>query len=624
MSAEADSWIKFVRRYGPIPRADNMYDETIQRAARRTGIKPIFFVHPKRGDVCASFDPLVGALKSVILTGEAGDGKTHLCREAWESLMGDPEEWETDETYLCTSIKTASGDFVPLHVIRDLSAWVPQRDAEWPEEKAALLEAFSNSLFGSDAREYFLIAANDGQLIETWRRLPDSVAVCKARELFATLLCEDRAEEPGIPLYFLNLSRGSSADLLDQAIKAFLEHKGWKECLRSAEVDSYLAFGSQSPIRRNFELLETELVQQRLRALFQLCDYNGLHIPIRQILLLLSNIVLGNPDCKDNLMVPADISQIINSRSSARASIYNNIFGGNLSDNHRESIPVFSHLDRFRIGFETTNRIDNLLIFGEANANLRPYFDQLLGSDTFYGADDNYRQAQWDYIEGADEDETRMTEFLAQLIAQRRALFFKIPVEQEEELRLWELTVFTFAGEYLTRVVQILRFGAKVERSILARLVRGLNRIFVGMLIATDRELFLATSLAFSNAKVSRMLEERVSVSPRLGEKVEIIIDNGIPALNVVLSPARNCVFRLNLTRFEFLSRVACGALPNSFSKECYEDALSFKAQLLAALEERRRDEPPEFDASVLSFRLLDLDDAGNPTEEPVEVSTDD
>ena len=35
------------------------------------------------------------------------------------------------------------------------------------------------------------------------------------------------------------------------------------------------------------------------------------------------------------------------------------------------------------------------------------------------------------------------------LTEQRRGLFFKIPDEQAGELRLWDLSVFTGAGEYL-------------------------------------------------------------------------------------------------------------------------------------------------------------------------------
>ena len=45
-----------------------------------------------------------------------------------------------------------------------------------------------------------------------------------------------------------------------------------------------------------------------------------------------------------------------------------------------------------------------------------------------------------------------------------------------------------------------------MERPILARLVKGLNRVFVGMLVSSDRELLLATSISFSSSKVSQVL----------------------------------------------------------------------------------------------------------------------
>ena len=43
--------------------------------------------------------------------------------------------------------------------------------------------------------------------------------------------------------------------------------------------------------------------------------------------------------------------------------------------------------------------------------------------------------------------------------------------------------------------------------------------------------------------------------------------------------------FTLSPVRFEFLCRVAEGALPGSFSNECLEDMLAFKAKLLRKAE---------------------------------------
>jgi hypothetical protein len=592
-----------------------MFDERITNAAKRAGVTPISFDQPIREKVCAAFDSRDP--KSVILTGEAGDGKTHLCRQVWEMLGGSADTWGKEEHVSIPIVR----DGPLLHIIKDLSAWVPPQHSDWPNDKLELLQRFSASLFKQSRSEYFLIAANDGQLVETWRRLPDSTDILKTRDLFETLLVEEHTQTEGVPLCFFNLSRTASSDLLDRALSALLNHEGWRACPDRTDAPPDF-WGPECPIRRNYEILSSSLFQKRLLQLFKLCDYNQIHIPIRQILLLLTNAVLGHPDAKDKLMLPKDIRKVIETGTRYKASIYNNVFGGNLSEARRDSIPVFNHLGGFRIGHETTNRIDNLLIFGAANPELREQFSQLLGDDPFYGANAVYCNAQWDYIESGDEDETKAADFLQQLVAQRRALFFKILPEQEEDLHLWELTVFHYAGEYLERVVKVLNGDGRVELPILSRLVRGLNRIFVGMLVCNDRELFLATGLSFSNARVSRMLEERISVKRRLGESVEIsLLPNGLPCLNVTLSANAVRPFRLNLTRYEFLSRVAEGALPNSFSKECYEDLLAFKSQLLTSLKQRREEGGEQPNGDVLTFRLLDLDDSGNPTEQTVEVA---
>ncbi|TMQ20807.1 MAG: hypothetical protein E6J90_15690, partial [Deltaproteobacteria bacterium] len=89
-------------------------------------------------------------------------------------------------------------------------------------------------------------------------------------------------------------------------------------------------------------------------------------------------------------------------------------------------------------------------------------------------------------------------------------------------------------------------------------------------------------------------------------------------ARRVQLSEALAATLRLNLTRFEFLSRVAEGALPGSFSRECYEDFLAFKSQVLASLATRRAHEKSE-DAG-LSFKLLSVDQVGNVTDDVIEV----
>lgn len=601
----ASRWIQFLRGYGPVPRNEAMFDEFIRRTASRLGVEPIQFSHPAHEAVVEAVtasNPV-----SVVLTGTAGDGKTHLCRQVWESVGGDTDRWQGRDPHVAAEF-VLGGESRRLHVVRDLSAWAPQRGAPWPEEREAVMQAFCEVLTSRSAsRDLFLIAANDGQLLESLHRLQPTPAVRETHALLERLLVEDGGSAPGVPLGFYNLSQHSSADLLTRALDALLWHPAWDTCY-ALDAPSGAFFGPDCPVRQNLERLRDPLIRRRLRQLMELCDYNRFHVPIRQILLLLSNALLGHPDAPGRLMTAEDVPGIIRAETAARASVYENLFGGNLGEIARENRLVFDALSRFGIGFETSNRVDNILIFGDEDEVLRPYFEQYLASDPYYGADAGYRAAQRDYIEGGEEDADRAGEFLRRLVGQRRALFFKIPDAQAEDLRLWDLTVFASAGEYLDGVVAVLRSGGRVSRPVLARMVRGLNRIFTGMLASSDRELFLATDLTSSAARVSRLLAERVSVDPRLGQRVDLVWTGDIPAFEVSLAAGVRERLVLTLTRFEFLSRVAGGALPSSFSKECYEDLLAFKSRLLSAAERVRQGEP----ARDLAFQLLSIGEGGD------------
>src|SRR5262249_5536068 len=150
---------------------------------------------------------------------------------------------------------------------------------------------------------------------------------------------------------------------------------------------------------------------------------------------------------------------------------------------------------------------DNLLIFGESHEQLQKQYDRLVRSDRFYGADVAYEATRRNYIEGADENPASANAFFFMLVSQRRRLFFNIPDSEIEDLKLWDLTVFKFGGEYLDQVLGSLRRGLPIRRQILGRIVQGLNRIFTGMLIRSEDELLLASSASLSQARVSRFLD---------------------------------------------------------------------------------------------------------------------
>ena len=150
-------------------------------------------------------------------------------------------------------------------------------------------------------------------------------------------------------------------------------------------------------------------------------------------------------------------------------------------------------------------------------------------------------------------------------------------------------------------------------RTALQVLVRGLNRIFTGMLVQNDDQLVLATSGSYTQSKLSPLLDTLISVHRQSGEEVSILSDTDTGGISLVVRLVRDDDLKplrlpLTPTRFEFLGRVAEGALPSSFSLECHEDLLAFKARLLRETDKRRkRDDDEQSPGEDVVLRFIEL-----------------
>ncbi|MCM1982001.1 hypothetical protein [Lyngbya confervoides] len=603
---QTSKWIDFLRQYGPIPRNDNMYDEVIQRTLRRKKLQPITFETEYFNELLDNFRSV--SPKSVILTGTAGDGKTYYCREIWEEFGGSVEDWQTDSKVQCLML----GDR-QLIVIKDLSELTL-------DEKQSLLPQIATAILGKDMSKIYLIAANDGQLVEALAEAAQTEELASVRKAIEDLLVGDLRELDAFQVKLYNLSRQSAAVLFPRILKAVLEHPGWGDC-------NQCAYQNQGcPIWQNKQRLEgtnaDQTTRERLTDLLELCELNQTHLPVRQLLLLVANALLGHPDAKDRLLRCRQVPDVIAAETTSLASLYRNIFGENLSGRRRESIEVFKVLRGFGIGTETSNQIDNILIFGADDPELQPFYNNLVLSDLFYGADSKYKAQQRSYLEG---DATKgREEFLSVLQTQRQRLFFTIPSNRTTDLELWDLTIFQYAGEYLTDLHRVLQEGKKIPKSITSRLIRGLNRIFTGLLVSNQDELILATSGSYSQARICRVYEESISVARKRGESLSVELDKSRkkPSLVVSLASTLESVrFNLTLTRYEYLSRVAEGVLPSSFSQECYEDVLAFKTQVFKQLAVRQSSEGEEEDREeTMNIRLLEVNSAGIASPRTLEV----
>lgn len=592
---QISSWISFLRQYGPIPQNENSFDERIEASIKRWKVDPIKVGLEHLRELVENFRS--DSPRSIILTGTAGDGKTFYCREVWRALQGNQHGWDPEA--MVQELKV--GKFT-LIVIKDLSEITG-------EEKRNQLTLIADSLAGIAEDTLYLVAANDGQILEGWSHLVTGEHAKKIKKEIEDLLITGRRSSSKFNFYLYNLSRTSAETIFPKVLEAILKHTGWDQCT-NCQLREALEGQNPCPIWENKTRLEgtaeDQLIQQRVSDLLELSELNGFHLPIRQMLILVANTILGHSEAKDGLMSCKEVPKLIQRESISKASLYRNIFGENLPERRRDSKEIFKVMRRFGIGSETSNFIDNIMIFGGDDPELKGYYEELLLSDPHYGADTTFRTGQQAYLEGGED--RAGDEFLKLLTGQRQRLFFTVPEHLSSPLRLWQLTSFHYADEYLNDVHRTLNRGEKVKADILARLVRGLNRIFTGILLRNDKQLILATSGSFSQARVSRVYEDAIPVRRNhSGESIQIEADPDLrrPLLIVSLSEKQRVSLPLNLRRYEYLSRIAEGSLPNSFSRECYEDILAFKTSLLRQLAIRRNREGDEDDSGRLTLNLI-------------------
>jgi hypothetical protein len=608
MASYESAWISFLRQYGPVSTNENMFDEDIQKAARNKKMRAVSFDAEHLNDLIDNFrstNPV-----SVILTGTAGDGKTFYCRRIWEALGGDSTIWAQKNKISTLFLPNQQQHLI---VIKDLSE-LNLTDAQ------QVLPRVAESITNQNPAFVYLIAANDGQLMEKWKEIPSTPLIDTVRRIIEDLLVNEQREKENVALRLYNLSHLPIKNLFPRVLNAVVQHEGWQTC-EQCPFHEPTNRTKRCPIWENKQRLEhDEITRNRLLQLLELCEFNNIHLPIRQLLLLVSNMLLGHPEVKERLMSCRDIPQIIDKDTTAQGNMYRNAFGENLGKRRQQATDVFVALNRFGIGNETNSRIDNMLIFGIDDPSQKDYYQRFVLGDAYYGADNTYQSQQKAYLEGATTDDGE--QFLSMLRTQRRRLFFTLPSDVEDHMNLWGLTVFQYAGDYLKIIEQLSQTDPITSKNTLAPLVRGLNRIFTGLLVYKMDKLILATSGSYSQARVCHILEEYVSVSRDKGQMVNLTRGvNQHPLLQVSLGKGdrMKVALQLQLTRFEFLRRVAEGALPSSFSRECYEDILSFKTSLLRQLDMRRRSDEDDTELE-LTLNMIYLDNDGDIKDTSLEI----
>ena len=574
--SQTNSFVDFLRHYGPIPASDNMYDELIQAEIERHSIDPPIRIPPAHlTDLLGNFedsDP-----RSIVLTGTAGDGKTYHCRRVWEHFGGDSDLW--NEGRKIVSLKLPASQRV-LTIVKDLSELTR-------EEKDGVLAGLDKSVVTPERDHVYLVAANDGQLLASWRDWaePQGQDAHRIFRIVEDMLVGERSHDEALHLDLYNLSRLDASAHFEELVEQVVEHPLWSQC----QGCQLLADDGTTtcPILINRERLrggaDGLTFRRRLRDLIRLSRANRMQLPIRDLLLLCVNILLGDRSPQQILLTCRTARTRAKKQQYKLTNPYANVFGANLPERQRQQYQVFTTLGAFGIGRETDNKVDNLLIYGAHRES--ELFRKVVANDVYYGKQ-AYEKALDDYLEGERLDSR---EFMRALARQRQRLFFSL--QAQHRLDPWRLTVYQASGTFL-EFVDALAKGLDLPR-ISEHLVLGLNRTFCGMMIDDGNVLYLTSSGGDGRGRISSLLNHELRTSKHRRDPYlyfAIASDRRSPCMRIVdpLGGSDDPLgsLDLQLTHFEYLLRVAGGSLPASFSRQCHEDFLDFKLRMIKRLDE--------------------------------------
>lgn len=317
-----------------------MYDETIQRALRRLKIEPLVLPAQFLDIIVANFQS--DTPQTEILTGTAGDGKTYHCREVWMALGGTATDWNRGE-----KIQTLNVDTRELIIIKDLSELRA-------EESSKILERMAADVTETNPSRVYLVAANHGQLLEKLKAAPQTERLVSMTRSVESLLVTGINPDPSIRLHLRDLSQAPASEMIGLIIDKMMSHAGWSECAACPLHGGADACPIVENRRRLQDASDGAVFQKRLTALVELSEQNGVHFPVRQLLALVTNILLGHPKARDGLMSCGQVPEIVAQQSLHLASIYRNVFGENLSIRRAEKTDLFRKLNSFGIGSETS------------------------------------------------------------------------------------------------------------------------------------------------------------------------------------------------------------------------------------------------------------------------------
>lgn len=538
----------------------------------------------------------------VVLTGDAGHGKTHLCRRLLERHLGYTQDearhlinHSCDGNHIIGQKDGATSKRL-LRVYKDFSEFLPLIAAEKVERAKAETDILT------------VICANEGRLRAVLEAKSDAPGCRELQKEFHSSFRSGLASSDGknhvVNLNYQSVAADSGVTLIRQALKGWLDRRRWSAC---NNCDSRQG----CPIYRNFELLSDskDAISQsrisRLEGLLAVSERLGAVITIREMLMIASFTVTGGLLC-------TDVHRRLRNRKRGwqHHYVFYNLLFLNPPSLMREQInriPALSKLKKLDPGMQANRFLDETLIneLGvfdtdeldlcfPVQASSSGYLDAADGIDDIIGNPRNNRERKLE------------AEISVQVVRslRRRAYFDGV----SEETNLMNALGFEY-GEDFDRIMKGQASGADMSR-IKSRIIAGLHTI-QGIQTRKKQPNLLLVDPAFGAATTHAAIISR-EIQPKHIKLVPMIEQWSIPegskkfamsnavdwidrhvCLQIFSDAGSRKDFFLDLLAFDTVSRASGGYIAENFYAHDIRRIMNFLAQL--SEESNRRDAEIKF-----------------------------
>lgn len=197
--------------------------------------------------------------KDIILTGNPGDGKTHIIRVLKTKLekLPNPAVVELDASTLSN------------------------------EE---IYESWKNA---KEKKAPFVLAINAAVLYAVYNAYPDFEPVKNAysQMIHSVVFHNENKEKDSLVVFDLSKREVLTSEILKQAISKMTADEHYKECEKCPLFSSCV-------VEKNRKLLNTSLFQKRLGIILQRVSLRGYHATLRELQSFISYLIFGNRTCK--------------------------------------------------------------------------------------------------------------------------------------------------------------------------------------------------------------------------------------------------------------------------------------------------------------------------------------